>query len=86
VTRYHHCWGAPEAEMFIFKFLPWPGFEPLTSQFNGRERNQCRLNAWANWAVARGLTTLGGLKINQTINCWVSTHSQSWKFVAMFES
>jgi len=25
---------------------------------------QCRLSVWANWAVARGLTTLGGLKRN----------------------
>src|SRR6218665_1826607 len=37
---------------------------------------QCRLNVWANWAVARGLTTLGGLKINQTRNYWVSTQQE----------
>ena len=30
--------GAPEAEIFVFKFLPWPGFEPRTSQSNGRKR------------------------------------------------
>src|SRR6218665_855117 len=36
--RLHHRWGASEAEMFVFKFLPWPGFEPRTSQSNGRER------------------------------------------------
>ena len=29
---------------------------------------QCRLNVWVNWAVARGLTTLGGPKIDQTRN------------------
>src|SRR6218665_162297 len=39
MTRLHHRWGAPEAEIFVFKFLPWPGFEPRTSQSNGRERN-----------------------------------------------
>jgi|SRR6218665_393641 len=38
---------------------------------------QCRLNVWANWAVARGLMTLGGLNINQTRNYWVSTHSKN---------
>ena len=38
VTRLHHCWGANEAESFVFKFLPWPGFDPRTSQSNGRER------------------------------------------------
>jgi len=25
VTHLHHHWGAPEAEIFVFKFLPWPG-------------------------------------------------------------
>ena len=39
VTRLHHRWGAPEAEIFVFKCLPWPGFEPWTSQSNGRERD-----------------------------------------------
>src|SRR6218665_243316 len=38
VTHLHHCWGAPEAEIFVFKFLPWPRFEPRTAQSNGRER------------------------------------------------
>ena len=38
VTRLHHHWGAPEAEIFVFKFLQWPVFEPRTSQSNGRER------------------------------------------------
>ena len=38
MTRLHHRWGAPEAEIFVFKFLPWPGLEPRTSQPNGRER------------------------------------------------
>ena len=37
VTRLHHRWGATEAE-FLFKFLPWLGFEPRTSQSNGRQR------------------------------------------------
>src|SRR6218665_3429200 len=37
-THLHHRWGAPEAEIFVFKFLPWPGFEPRTSQSNDRER------------------------------------------------
>src|SRR6218665_1462042 len=36
VTRLHHRWGAPEAEIFVFKFLPWPEFEPRTSQSNDR--------------------------------------------------
>jgi len=36
VTRLHHRWGASEAEIFVFKFLPWPGFEPRTSQSNER--------------------------------------------------
>src|SRR6218665_1356774 len=31
-------WGAPEAEIFVFKFLLWPGFESRTLQSNGRER------------------------------------------------
>jgi len=39
VTRLHHRWGTPEAEIFVSKFLPWPGFELRTSQSNGRERN-----------------------------------------------
>jgi len=39
VTCLYHRWGAPEAEIFFFKFLLWPGFEPRTSQSNGRERN-----------------------------------------------
>src|SRR6218665_1255187 len=34
VTRLHHRWGVPEAEIFVFKFLPWPG---RTSKSNGRE-------------------------------------------------
>src|SRR6218665_1387486 len=34
-----HARGEPEADIFVFKFLPWPGFEPRTSQSNGRERN-----------------------------------------------
>src|SRR6218665_2087504 len=38
VTRLHHRWGAPEAEIFFFKFLPWPRFKPRTLQSNGRER------------------------------------------------
>src|SRR6218665_1650553 len=29
---------------------------------------QCRLNVWVNWAVVRGLTALGGPKIDQTRN------------------
>ena len=37
VTCLHHRWGAPEAEIFVFKFLPWAGFETQTSQSNGRE-------------------------------------------------
>ena len=28
----------PKAEILVFKFLPWPGFEPRTSQSNDRER------------------------------------------------
>jgi len=49
VTRLHHRWGAPEADIFVFKFLPWPGFEPQTSQSNGREHYysttvQCSFN------------------------------------------
>src|SRR6218665_2365137 len=39
VTRLRHRWGAPEAEIFVFKFLLWPGFEPRTSQSKGHERN-----------------------------------------------
>src|SRR6218665_2692229 len=38
VTCFHPHLGAIEAEIFVFKFLPWPGFEPRTSQSNGRER------------------------------------------------
>ena len=30
--------GASEVEIFVFKCLPWPGFETRTSQSNGRER------------------------------------------------
>ena len=40
MTRLHHRWGAPEAEIFVLKFLPWPGLEPRTSQSNGRERKR----------------------------------------------
>src|SRR6218665_1753791 len=40
MTRLHHRWGVPEAEIFVLKFLPWPRFEPRTSQSNGRERCQ----------------------------------------------
>ena len=51
VTCLHHRWGAIEAEIFVLKFLPWPGFEPRTSQSNGCEcyhstttyPRQCRL-------------------------------------------
>src|SRR6218665_1277176 len=40
MTRLLGCdGGAPEAEIFVLKFLPWPGFEPRTSQSNGRERH-----------------------------------------------
>ena len=27
------------AEIFVFKFLPWPGFEPRTSQSNKRNHS-----------------------------------------------
>src|SRR6218665_3935381 len=37
----------------------------VRSRESGRQTaGQCRLSVWANWAVARGLTTLGGLKRN----------------------
>ena len=38
VTRIHQRWGAVEAQIFVFKFLPRPVFEPRTLQSNGRER------------------------------------------------
>ena len=38
VTRLHHHWDAIESDIFVCKFLTWQGFEPQTSQSNGRER------------------------------------------------
>src|SRR6218665_753722 len=54
VTRLHHRWGAIEAEIFIFKFLPWPGFQPQTSQSNGRERYHSTMTHTQNEGIARG--------------------------------
>src|SRR6218665_267725 len=49
VTRLHHLWGAIETEIFVFKFLHWPGFESWTSQSNGHECYHSTITHQKKW-------------------------------------
>ena len=82
MTRLHNHWGAPEAEIFVFKFLPWPGFEPRTSQSNGRERNHSTTATSPNLGVFHASYEY---IINHNFDAFLSqtssTHADSFLFI-----